>query len=220
MKSILPFLQNLKANNNRDWFIAHKKDFDQANKELSEFITQLLAILSREEPALSELKAKDCLFRIYRDVRFSKNKEPYKTNMGAVIAPGGRKSNQACYYVHIDPDGSFLAGGIYMPEPDALKRIRQEIDYNYDEFTAILESKDFKSTFTSLDDNGRLKTNPKGYEGDNPAIAYLKNKSFTVSCPLDAKQVTQANLLDYCEQTFRILRPLNAFLNRSISLTD
>lgn len=220
MKTLLPFLTELAANNNRDWFTANKKRYETAKKELSQFLDQLIPALAETDPALAELKAKDCMFRIFRDVRFSKNKDPYKTNMGAVIAPGGRKSTKGCYYLHIDPNGSFLAGGMYMPEPDKLKLIRQEIDYNLAEFEKLIHAENFKKNFGSLDDNGRLKTSPKGYDVDNPAIEYLKNKSFTVSTSFDPSRISKPDFMDFCLSTFAEIRPLNTFLNRATDLVD
>lgn len=220
MESILPFLSALKKNNDRDWFQANKKSYETAKKELATFVDKLLVSLSKEDPSLRGLTSKDCLFRIFRDVRFSADKSPYKTNMGAVIAPGGRKSAHACYYVHIEPGGSFLAGGIYMPMPDVLKNIRQEIDFNLDDLQKILQKKSFSSFFEGMDQEEKLKTNPKGYTSDNPAIDYLKLKSFTVSHPLSDKEITTPDLLKKCETVFREIRPLNAFLNTAIPANE
>lgn len=215
METIIPFLNKLSENNNREWFQANKKEFDKAQKELQSFINTLIEKLKVSEPELGELTAKDCMFRIYRDTRFSKDKQPYKTNMGAVIAPGGRKSSKGCYYVHIDPNGCFLAGGRYMPEGEELKNIRQEIDYNLSEFESILNTDTFKKHFSGLDQNHRLKTTPKGYDAENPAIDHLKNKSFTVSVSFKADKITKTNFMDYCLDVFAAIRPLNAFINRS-----
>lgn len=215
METIIPFLNKLSENNNREWFQANKKEFDKAQKELQSFINALIEKLKVSEPELGELTAKDCMFRIYRDTRFSKDKQPYKTNMGAVIAPGGRKSSKGCYYVHIDPNGCFLAGGRYMPEGEELKNIRQEIDYNLSEFESILNTDTFKKHFSGLDQNHRLKTTPKGYDAENPAIDHLKNKSFTVSVSFKADKITKNNFMDYCLDVFAAIRPLNAFINRS-----
>ncbi|MDX5320520.1 MAG: DUF2461 domain-containing protein [Bacteroidota bacterium] len=220
METIIPFLIDLSANNTKEWFTANKKRFEQAKKEVAQLVDTLIQELAKEEPALKDLSAKDCMFRIYRDVRFSKNKEPYKTNMGAVIAPGGRKSSQAFYYLHLDPAGCFLAGGRYMPESDEIKNIRQEIDYNLDEFEKILSEASFKKHFKGLDDNERLKTTPKGYDADNPAIEYLKNKSFTVSYPFEAKAILKKDFVSHCVEVYQSMRPFNAFLNRATALTD
>jgi len=140
--------------------------------------------------------------------------------MGAVIAPGGRKSPKGCYYLHIDPNGAFLAGGMYMPMPDVLKNIRQEIDYNLKEFEKTVNHSEFKRFFNGLDDQIKLKTVPKGYSADNPAIEFLKLKSFTVSSPLDNKTLNSKELIPHCLEVFAAIRPLNHFLNRAVELVD
>ena len=124
--------------------------------------------------------AKDCVFRINRDVRFSKNKDPYKTNMGASINSGGKKAMTAGYYFHFEPGGkSFVGGGLYMAEPDKIKKVRQEIDYNWTDFKKILDNKKFKQQYNNLDlsEGISLVREPKGYEKDNPAIQYIKLKT-------------------------------------------
>lgn len=218
MQSIIPFLQALSQNNNRDWFTAHKKDYEKAQKELSAFLELLIAELAKTEPELIDLKPKDCMFRIYRDVRFSKNKEPYKTNMGAVIAPGGRKSAKAFYYLHLSPESSFLAGGHYMPEPDKLKAIRQEIDYNLSDLEKLMAKPDFKRFFNGLDQQEKLKNAPKGYELDNPALDYLKLKSFTVSHEFKADRIGKSDFLPFCLEVYAAMLPLNTFLNQALEV--
>ncbi len=216
MKSILPFLKELRDNNNRDWFQANKKRYETSQKEISSLVNEVIADLSSNEPELADLQAKDCLFRIYRDVRFSKDKSPYKTGLGAVIAPGGRKSPYGCYYIHLEPGSCFLAGGIYLPQPQVLQNIRQEIDYNFSEITSILEDPAFKKLFNGLDSQHQLKTTPKGYEADNPAIDLLKLKSFTVSRNLKDADIESANFKSLCLKHFAEIRKLNLFLNRAV----
>lgn len=220
MKTLIPFLHDLSANNNREWFTANKKRYELAKKELNDFLEGLIADLAKTDPSLSDLRPKECVFRIFRDVRFSKNKDPYKTNMGAVIAPGGRKSMKGCYYLHIDPSGCFLAGGMYLPEADKLKLIRQEIDYNLSDFEKLIHAQNFQKLFGTLDDNGRLKTTPKGYESENPSIEYLRNKSFTVSHSFSPSEITKTEFKSFCLKTYAEIRPLNEFLNRATDLTD
>ncbi|MBI1221958.1 MAG: TIGR02453 family protein [Bacteroidetes bacterium] len=219
MKSVIPFLRKLKKNNQREWFQANKKDYESAKQELSTFLDGLIEELQKTDPELNGLQAKDCMFRIFRDTRFSKNKDPYKTNMGAVIAPGGRKSEKALYYFHIDPDGCFLAGGSYKPESKKLNMIRQEIDYNLDEFNAILEDPEFKKFFSGLDQRDRLKNAPKGYDPDSPAIDYLKNKSFIVSYPFDVQEIESESFQKFCLKVYGKMKPLNDFLNRATDLS-
>lgn len=216
MKEILEFLSELKENNHRDWFLANKSRYEKGKELLTGLLDDLIPALTKTDPGLEGLQPKDCLFRINRDIRFSHDKSPYKTNMGAVLAPGGRKTNKGCYYIHLEPDSCFLAGGVYMPMPEDLKRIREEIDYNLSEFEEILKDKTFTKHYASgLDQELRLKTIPKGYDAENPAIEYLKLKSFTVSRYLKNEEAADLNLKNILP-AFEALYPLNRFLNRSL----
>ena len=147
MHTVLQFLSGLQANNNREWFQANKMEYDQSKKILSAFIEKLIARIAVFDPQISGVEAKDCIFRINRDTRFSTNKTPYKNNMGAFIAAGGRKSPFAGYYVHLQPGECFLSGGIYMPQPDVLKTLRTEIHEKAGEFLQILNKPEFKTQF-------------------------------------------------------------------------
>jgi uncharacterized protein (TIGR02453 family) len=215
--SIIPFLTELKKNNNRDWFLANKKQFEKAKAELTGWVQNLIDSMKSFEPGLEGQQAKDCLFRIYRDVRFSGDKSPYKTNMGAWINAGGKKSNLAGFYLHLEPGDSFIAGGKYMPEGDEIKAIRQEIDYNFEEFEKIIKAPDFKKHFGGKLDGEKLKMVPKGYDASNPAIEYLKMKSFIAYKPLTNKDLDSKDLIKNVAETFKMMKPLNDFLNRAIS---
>ncbi|HEX8517433.1 MAG TPA: DUF2461 domain-containing protein, partial [Bacteroidia bacterium] len=136
-RSTLEFLAKLKKNNTKDWFDKNRKEYDSAKENYKEFLAELILNISKFDPAVKSLEPKDCMFRINRDIRFSNDKTPYKTNIGASIAPGGKKSDSAGYYIHIQPGASFLAGGVWHPEPPQLNAIRQEIDYNMDEFRKL-----------------------------------------------------------------------------------
>jgi uncharacterized protein (TIGR02453 family) len=216
MRHILPFLEKLKSNNNRDWFLANRKEYELAREELITFAGLLIPKLLLFDKKLEGLNARDCLFRINRDTRFSGNKEPYKTNMGAVFSPGGKKSGLGCYYVHIEPGKSFLAGGVYLPEGPALKKIREEIDYNLPEFESILHAPSFTKTFGELDRDQELKSAPKGYPKDHPGIGHLKNKSFTASCMLKDAEISGKKFAEKTAEAFSALFPFNAFLNRAL----
>src|SRR5215208_6456212 len=174
----LKFLSRLKKNNNKPWFDAHRAQYEAAKIDFSNFIQLVIGDLQKSDTTITGLTARDCLFRINRDVRFSKDKSPYKTNFGAIIKQGGRKSIYAGYYFHCAPGNSFVGGGLWMPEVADLKKLRQEIDYNWDEFQSILKEKKFKKIYNDLyqGDDIKLSTMPKGYEKDNPAIRYLKLK--------------------------------------------
>jgi uncharacterized protein (TIGR02453 family) len=183
---------------------------------VEEFTAQLIKEIARFHPAIGTLQAKNCMFRIFRDVRFSKDKSPYKINMGAYISEGGKKGNKAGYYVHIQPNGqSFLAGGMYMPEALLLNAIRQEIDYNTEEFKSIINKKSFKNTFGELEGE-KLKTVPKGYDKNHPYLELLKYKSYIVWHKLDDAELMQKDFLKKSAAVFKELYPFNQFLNRAV----
>jgi uncharacterized protein (TIGR02453 family) len=214
----LTFLKSLKKNNNREWFENNRSKYEAAKLDFEQFVEEVLAKLSISDPSVSELKAKDCMFRINRDVRFSKNKAPYKTNMAMYISKGGKKSNNAGYYLHCEPGSSFIAGGIWMPMPADLKKIRQEIDYSFDELKKITGNKKFKQAFGDLEKTTEtsLTRPPKGYEDDNAAIEYLKLKSFIATSPVADDVFTSKDLVKKVVTQFEIIKPLVEFLNRAV----
>jgi uncharacterized protein (TIGR02453 family) len=212
------FLEDLAANNNRDWFQANKLRHDEARNNVLEFAEKLIAKLSKIDPAVSsELDPKSCVMRIYRDVRFSKNKTPYKTNFGAGFSENGKNFKGAGYYLHIHPEQSFLAGGCWMPEGDMLKAIRQEIDYNGADFHEIIDDRAFKKYFDAPDSEYKLKTPPKGYQPDHQDIEYLKLKSFTFSHALTRKELSGSNAVEEVCNGFIRLYPFIAFLRNAVS---
>jgi uncharacterized protein (TIGR02453 family) len=211
-KQTIKFLADLSANNNKEWFHENKDSYDAAKNNVESFAGTLIEKILKLNKDLSGLEPKDCIFRIFRDVRFSKNKEPYKTHFGVVISEGGRKSNLAGFYIQIDPSQSFIAGGCWMPEGADLKKIRQEIDYNFQRFSKILNSLNFKREFGELEDN-RLKTVPQGYDKDNPAIDLLRLKSFVVVKQLPKKLITSDDLVSECVKSYKTMLPLIDFLN-------
>jgi uncharacterized protein (TIGR02453 family) len=190
----LQFLTKLKKNNSREWFNQHRDDYDAAKENFIELVNQILAQAGQFDQDIAVLSYKDCIFRINRDVRFSKNKDPYKNNMAAYFVKGGKKSWLAGYYFHCEPGGkSFIGGGLYGGEPDQIKKVRQEIDYNWEEFKGILQNKKFKQTFGDLsrEEGMSLIREPKGYDKDNPAIDYIKLKNFIVSVPVTDEELTE-----------------------------
>jgi uncharacterized protein (TIGR02453 family) len=214
--STIDFLRSLKENNNREWFNANKPAYEQAKADVEQLVAQLIPRLAKFDSSIGQLNAKDCLFRIYRDVRFSPNKEPYKTNMGAYITGGGKKSTMCGYYLHIEPeDQSFLGGGAYMLPTPQIKMVRQEIDYHTPEFLAIIQHPDFITQFNQLDDY-KLKTAPKGYPKDHPHISLLQYTSYVASHQFTNALVTHPGFLDQIEAACRALKPLNEFLNRAM----
>jgi uncharacterized protein (TIGR02453 family) len=213
---ILDFLSQLKENNDREWFHRNKSMYDAAKAEMEAFVDILIPRIAIFDPSVKYTNSKDCLFRIYRDVRFSKDKSPYKTNMGAWISKGGRKSPGPGYYLHIQPGESMLAGGVYMPEPDQLKKIRQEIYYNAEEFKAILGNKSAKKYFNGLSVWDKQKLPPRDFPKDFPDIDLLKYRHYTVAHMLDDKQLSEKDFSKLVVKVFGLMKPLNAFLERAL----
>ena len=214
-KTTIDFLKKLSRNNNRDWFKQHKKLYEDARYDFEVFVFELIQKISVFDESVSGLEPKDCLFRIYKDVRFSKDKSPYKTNFGASINKGGRKVPYAGYYVHIDPKENFLGSGLYMPLPDRLLAVRNKITADYKSLKKILENKEFKKNFGGLWQGDALKTAPKGFDKEHPAIDYLKLKSFIAGHDVSEEKVLGKNYADYTAKIFRSVKPFNDFLNKA-----
>src|SRR5688572_7833283 len=178
--STVKFLRDLSKNNNKNWFENNRDKYEDAKSDFETFVQTLIDQHGRKDENIRDLVAKKCTFRINRDIRFSKDKTPYKTNMGGSLDRGGKKSIYAGYYVHLEPGGkSFVGGGLWMPMPEETKKVRQEIDYCLDEFKSIVESKKFKTIFGGLykGEDASLKKVPQGFDAENPAAPYLKLKS-------------------------------------------
>ncbi len=215
---ILKFLKALAKNNDREWFEKNKPTYLAAKDLFDGFLTDLLQEMARFDPGLRSLNPKKLAFRIYRDVRFSKDKRPYKVNMGAGFSPGGKMLQEPGYYLHIEPGNkSFIAGGFYMPDATNLAKIRQEIDYSFKGFNRIFMDKKFKSWFKKLDDFDKLKTAPKGYPKDHAHLDILKHKSYIVSHPFTDKEVADKNFLKKVTEGFKALKPLNDFLSEAVA---
>lgn len=216
-KSTLDFLKKLKKNNNRDWFNANRKLYEDARYDFEVFVFDLLQKLAEFDDSVAGLDPKDCLFRIYRDVRFAKDKKPYKQNFAAAIQLNGRKSRKVGYYMHVEPGASMLGGGIYMPMPDNLLAVRKLIAVNYKEYEKIINTKDFKKVFGEVwGGDDRLKTVPKGFEKDHPAAEHLKNKSFIAFKMMSDADVMAKNLMSSSVKIFKIMKPFNDFINRAL----
>ncbi len=218
----LLFLADLKANNNREWFLDNKKRYEIFKQDYLQLTTNLLMILSANDSSLSQLDPKKCIFRINRDVRFSKDKSPYKTHLGIWFSSGAKSHNRAGYYVQIEANNCFIAGGMYAPEANELKQIRKEIAFFYDDLEMILADKNFKTHFNDLDfsDTNALKNAPKDFEKDHHAIKYLKLKSFTASQNFDISAVVESDFIEITANKLLILKPLNQFINRALMAED
>jgi uncharacterized protein (TIGR02453 family) len=215
-KVILTFLKELSKNNNRDWFQANKSVYEEAKNEFEAFINSLIPAIAKFDDSVKLITAKDSIFRIYRDVRFAKDKSPYKTNFGAFIAKGGKKNHGPGYYFHMEPGNCMISGGIWLPAADVMKKVRQEIYFNIEEFKKIMEKKSFKEYYSGIDDWDVQKLPPKEFPKDFPDIELLKNRSFTVSHGLTDKMIHSKELIEYVLKGYRAMQPYNAFLARAI----
>ena len=216
MKEVINFLKLIETNNDRDWFNANRPVYELAREQFELTLSSIIAGISSFDTSIGLLTAKECMFRIYRDVRFSKNKLPYKTNMGASIKSGGRKSGNSGYYLHIESGKSFIGGGIFMPEAVTLKKIRQEIYFNAEEFKKIINHADFKKAFGELSTEDMLKRPPKDFPADFPDIALLKYKSYVVGHSLTDEEVVSENLITTALDASKAMKPFIDFLNRAI----
>ncbi|HEY5463096.1 MAG TPA: DUF2461 domain-containing protein [Hanamia sp.] len=217
--STIAFLKELKKNNNKPWFDTNREKYLTAKYNFEEFVSLLLQKMVLFDSDMEELEAKNCTFRINRDIRFSKNKTPYKINLSASFNRGGKKSIYGGYYFHLQPGGnSFVGGGLWMPEPADLKKLRQEIDYCFPEFKKILAAPAFKKHYGELekDEKQMLVNVPKGYEKDNPAADFLRRKSFVATKNISDSDILSSNLTNEVAQSFKALMPLVKFINRPL----
>lgn len=217
-KSTFEFIYDLKIHNTREWFNDNRTRYEAARDNFIAFTEELIKQLAQIDPEVAGVKGKEAVFRIFRDVRFSKNKDPYKPNFGCYIANGGRKSIFGGYYFHLEADGSFAGGGVYHPMPEQLKSIRNEIYYHYEEFDALLENEHVCRVYGSLADFDRLKRPPKGFDSAFKGIAILKNKSYTLMHPLPDELVVSNNLINRLIEDYKLLLPFNRFINKAIKM--
>ena len=219
-ENTLAFLRELKANNERAWFMEHKGEYQHAYGEMLGTVIQLLVAISAfdQDIVASHLDPKSCIMRINRDIRFSKEKSPYKTNFFAFINKGGRKSPWGGYYIHLEPDATFAGGGIYMPEPVVLEQTRREIDGHFEEWQSIVMVREFAAQFPEgVLPSGKLQRPPKGYESTNPAIEYLKFKGYYTQRFFADSEVTAPGFVEEVAKSFLAVNPLVQFLNRAVS---
>jgi uncharacterized protein (TIGR02453 family) len=215
----LNFLKDLAKNNNKEWMDKNRAVYESAKEDFLAFTTALLAGISAKDESIAEanLVAKNCVSRLNRDIRFSKDKTPYKTNFFAMISKGGKKGNTAGYYFQMQPGGSFSGGGVYMPMPPDLFKFRQEIDYNFEEWKKIVEGKVFKKTYPNgVQSPENLVRTPKGFEDDSPAIDYIKQKGFYCVTPITDEVLQSKNAVKTIVQSFATVTPLLDFLNRGL----
>ena len=215
----IEFFRELRQNNHKDWFDLNRPRYEQVKKDYQNLVAEILSQLQKFDGDLAHLQIKDCTFRINRDLRFTKDKRPYKTHLSMVFTPFGRKMDYAGYYVHLDEvEGSFVGGGIYMPPGEILKKVRYEVSVFYEDLQAILDDPDFKTVYGNFDRTADilLTRPPKGYSVDDPALEYLKLKSFTASRDFPASRLRKKEAIEETVKELSALRPLIRFLNRSL----
>lgn len=215
MIQILDFLKQLESNNNRDWFQAHKAEYQQARTIFEKSLEKIVTALGVIDPRVAGIKPSEAIFRIYRDTRFANDKTPYKNNFGAHISRGGKNSGDPGYYFHIQPGESFISGGIYMPQPEKLKAIRKEIYLFPEDFTQLIEAPDFVRNFTFFQED-KLKRPPLGFPADFPLIEYLKYKHYCPWVPIPDEWLTEPGIIDRILQFYSLMKPFNDYIYRAL----
>lgn len=215
LKDILEFLTELSENNNREWFNENKAHFQELRLQFEDIVQQFIDELGKNSSSIANQKAKDCIFRIYKDVRFSKDKSPYKTSFSAHISEGGRKGDLCGHYLHIEPNNTMLAGGTWSPPSNILYEIRDAIYADNEDFKKIIEAKSFETNFGQLE-GAKLKNGPKGFPKDFEDIELLKYKSFLAMHPMTNEEVLSDTFFDHSIKVFKHMEPLNNFINRAI----
>ncbi|MCM1035278.1 MAG: DUF2461 domain-containing protein [Paludibacter sp.] len=214
IQNILDFLNALACNNNREWFTQNKDWYTACKNNFELFAAEFIEAMLPIDPSLNGLTPKDCIWRIYRDVRFSADKRPYKEWFGVFLAPhGGKKSPYGGYYVHLQPGNCMFSGGIWCPEPPLLKALRQSVYDNADEVETIMQNPDFRKFYSDFDTDNMLKKVPAGYPADWEHADWLKRKSFTASCFISDQQACSPDFLQVAVEAATAFKPLNDFLN-------
>ena len=217
-KKTFDFLDLLRDHNNREWFAEHKHLYEEAKADLFVMIAELIkefSAIDSQYPA--DIEPKKALMRIYRDVRFSKNKDPYKLNYGIAFDVKGYGPHTPSYYLHIQPGSCFFGVGFWQPESQVLKMIREEIDYNASEFVSIITAKDFTDTY-KLSQEDKLKKAPKGYEIDHPQIELLKLKSMIAIYKIEDREFFEPTIVNKLKTAFEIIQPFVLFLRKATTV--
>ncbi len=217
MKRTLEFLSQLSEHNNREWFQANKSAFEVSKKEVVALCTYIHNTLGKQAPEILRDDPSKALFRIYRDTRFSNDKTPYKNNLGFWLAPGSKQDIRAGFYVHIQPEASFIAAGIWMPPAPELQAIRQEIYFRHEELSAVLSQSKLRKVWGDLEGE-QLKTAPKGYDKDHPAIDLLKFKSLVLTKNYSNKALLSEAWKDEVVEHLVLTIPVVRFLNGALEM--
>lgn len=215
-KNIIHFLTQLKKNNDREWFAENKDWYMEVKADFENLGKAFILAVSSFDDEIKNIEAKDCIFRIYRDVRFSHNKSPYKTYMSLFVAAGGRKSQRAGYYLHLDPDGSFVSVGVYGPPPPLLKALRESVYHNIDELIQIIENPELKQHFPQFHDQDKLKRVPTGFPKDFAHAELLKLKHYMMEHKIETELLYSPSFVNDIAQITTHAYPLNVFLNYTV----
>lgn len=216
----LAFLQALRENNYREWYHAHKPACDAARNNVLETASEMIVGLNRIDPSIGYPDLRKCMFRTARDTRFSSDKTPYKTHFGLVFSPeGNTHCRTSVFYLHIEPGGSLLSGGLYMPDKDRLKAVREAIVEEWEEFSEILHTPSFQQNFGDLCREEKiLKRVPAGFDKNFPGAEYLKFTSFYVYKMFTDQAVCHPSFVTEALHTFEQMAPLHLFLNRALQI--
>lgn len=218
-KKTLKFLRDLKINNSKEWLDENRAEYDFAKNDILSVTERLIKEVADFDKSFlkADLLPKNCITRLNRDLRFAKDKTPYKNDYYIVLNKNGKNSSSAFYYLHIEPNNCFVGGGIWNPQPEELKRVRQEVDYAFKEWTTIVNSKPFRKNFPSgIQSVGVLSKVPKGYDENNPAKEFLKMKGFCTKEDISDKEIITLDVKDKIINYFKTAKPLVDFLNKAI----
>lgn len=213
-KLCVEFLAELSANNSKTWFDQNRSRYKEVQGFINEQTERLIELIALFDPGVRGVTVKESTYRIYRDIRFSPNKTPYKTHIGIYICPGGKKSGNAGYYLHIEPGQSLLAIGLHCPEPKIVKSIREDIFSLFDQFCSSIKGADG----FELDMSSSLKRTPREFPADAKSADFLKLKEFDLIMPMTDKQIFDKDLIDNVARAFRSGKPFNDFMNRAITI--
>lgn len=213
---VFDFLLQLEHNNSREWFTANRYLYEESLSIISAFTGELIERIGIFDKSVLKATAKRCIFRIYRDIRFSPNKTPYKIHFAMYISKGEKSNKYAGYYLHIQNNNSEIAGGLWSPDKEILSKIRQEIYYDPESYLSIIRKKEFSNTFYELGKEDRLKRPPRGYSSEFEHIELLKQKHYCVGKSLTNEEVLDDNFIDICADTFKKMYLFNHYLNTII----
>ncbi len=218
-KEFFELLRDIRLNNNRDWYLLNKPRVDSARKEMEDFANLLIPMVRQFDKNIGLYEGKDTMYRQNRDIRFSLDKSPYKTYISSALFYGNRRlgGGLPCYYLHLEEASGMIAAGVHAPDSLSLKKIREEILYNVDEFKSIINQKNFLKFYNTIDSEDRLKTSPKGFPKDWPDIDLLRNKEYCPYFYFSIEKAMDKDFLDYVYKAYESAKDLNKFLYRALN---